>query len=513
MTCLLGIDLGSTTTKVFVYNLKGESLSDGCRPTPRSNPDPDHPDWVVWEPEALWNAVAEASKEAIGKLSNRHEIAGLAVTCFGMDGLPVDARGKELYPLISWHCPRTVPQFEWWKNQVGAQLQFRIGGNVIWPFNTALRLLWMRDHHPEIMEKTAKWLLVGDYLNYRLCGEMSVDYTMASTTLLFDQKEGNWSRQLLDRANLDSSLLCDPKPSGTLLGKVTPEASEATGIPKGTPVVLGGHDYLVGSLPVGGFKPGTIINNLGTWEIAQVATAELNLGQYNPNSGLTGERHAADGVFSVMGAAVGLDVFEWYRTRIGKNPNCDSLKDKNDSLDQIIKEAETVCDRPGKVFFLPHLSGSGCPVIDPHSKGAFVGLSNNCLPSHLTRAVIEGLNSQFKDIVLALDPDILKSNIEIRTIGGGTRNQFLMQNRADMLGIAVETPRIEEACALGAAIIAGLGVGVYHSVQEAFDQVYRPGRVFEPDFEKTGQYQDHFEIYKSLHNCLKPVHEALSQLA
>ena len=185
----------------------------------------------------------------------------------GMDGLPIDERGNWLYPLISWHCPRTQPQFDWWVDNIGAEKTFSIGGNTLWRFSTALRLLWMAEHEPEILKRTHKWLLIEDFVNYMLCGVAATDYTMASCTLLFDQRKLNWSDEMLALSGIDRRLLCDAFPSGTVLGGVTRAAAAATGLAAGTPVVLGGHDYLCGALPVGAIKPGVILDVSGTWEI------------------------------------------------------------------------------------------------------------------------------------------------------------------------------------------------------------------------------------------------------
>ena len=274
MSHLVGIDLGSTSLKVVIFDLDGRVVSAANRPTELFHPDPAHPQWAIWKPEQIWNGVADACCEAIAHLGDASGIRGVAVTGMGMDGVPLDKSGNWLYPFISWHCPRTAPQQKWWLEHVGAERQFAISGNPIWAINTALRLLWMREHEPAILDKTDKWLLIEDFLNFQLCGERATDYSMASNTLLFDQYRRDYSDELLFVSGIERRLLCDPKPSGTLLGKVHQAAADVTGLPVGTPVVLGGHDFLCGCLPVGAFKPGVVLDVTGTWEIIVTAASK-----------------------------------------------------------------------------------------------------------------------------------------------------------------------------------------------------------------------------------------------
>src|SRR6056297_1414063 len=143
MDLLMGIDLGSTSLKAVVYDLRGQAVAHGNRPTERFHPDPEHPDWTVWQPEQIWEGTAAAIRQAVAQLENPGDIRAVAVTGMGMDGLPIDDQGQWLYPLISWHDPRTAPQLEWWQERIGAAKQFAIGGNPLWLINSALRILWV----------------------------------------------------------------------------------------------------------------------------------------------------------------------------------------------------------------------------------------------------------------------------------------------------------------------------------------------------------------------------------
>lgn len=509
MDYLAGIDLGSTSLKCVIYDLNGNVVSSASRPTERYHPYPDHPEWTVWQPEQIWGGTAAAMKDAVAQLDDPGNIKGVAVTGMGMDGVPVDEQGTWLYPFISWHDPRTAPQLQWWEDHIGAGKTFSIGGNTLWRFSTALRLLWMAEHEPDILARTDKWLLIEDFLNFMLCGRLATDYTMASCTLLFDQKKCDWSEEILAESGIERRLMCDVHPSGTYLGEVTASASAATGLPEGTPVVLGGHDYLCGALPVGAFAPGVVLDVTGTWEIVLVTIPDPILTPKVQKLGVTVETHVARDTYTVWGGAVASDMLEWYRKEYGFEAQQRANEAGGVDWDYLMAEASASPAGAKGVMFLPHMSAAGCPVVDARSLGAFVGLSNFAGSGDMLRAIIEGLNYQVLDIVTALrngvgiDPDRLVA------VGGATRNEFWMQNKADVVGLPIEVPEVEEATPLGAAILAGIGVGLYKDEQDAFERVYKPGKIYQPDHQLAPKYAELYQIYRQLYPALAPVSHQL----
>jgi xylulokinase len=512
MAYLAGIDLGSTSLKTVIYDLDGRAAAHASRPMEVVHPHPEHPDWAIWRPERVWGGVCEALQEAIAKLPSAGDIAAVAVTGMGMDGLPIDKNGRWLYPLISWHCPRTTPQQQWWLDHVGAEKQFAIGGNPIWAFNTALRILWMREHEPAILARTDKWLLIEDFVNFMLSGERATDYSMASSTLLFDLARREYSDELLKVSGIDRALLADPKPSGTVLGTVHAQAAAATGLRAGTPVVLGGHDMLCGALPAGAFRPGVALNVVGTWEMILTGLERPVL---TPEAGATGwwiDAHVARDRYAGIGCVVAADMLEWFRQHLGVEEAERARAAGEVDWDSLMALAKAAPPGAGGVMFLPHLSGSTLPVVDPQSSGAFVGLRNHAGKGHLLRAVIEGLDYQFLEMLGGLQSSLGVTPDRFVAVGGGTQNAFWMQNKADMVGKPFEIPQIEEATPLGAAILAGIGVGLYRDEQEAFERVYRPGRVVEPDLRLTAQYAERFPVFQRLHPALRALHADLRKI-
>jgi len=513
MDYLVGIDLGSTNLKAIVYDTAGNAVARASRPTERFNPFPDHPQWAIWKPEQIWGGVSESLREAVSQLDDPGRIRGVAVTGMGMDGVPLDRDGRWLYPFISWHCPRTEPQHRWWLERIGREKQFSVGGNQIWVFNTAFRLLWMAENEPEILSKTHKWVLIEDFVNFMLCGTLATDYSMASTTLLFDQRNQAWSGELLELSKIDRNLLCDPMPSGTVLGEVHAAAAEATGLPAGTPVVLGGHDYLCGALPTGAFRPGVVCDVIGTWEMIVEAVDEPVLTPAVCEMGILVDSHVARGKWAAMGAIVAAEQLEWFRQEYGDTEKQRAEQEGGVDWDYLIEAAAASPPGARGCLFLPHMSGSHCPTIDHRSLGAFVGLKNITTKGDMLRAVIEGLDYQFLQVVggfargLGVRPD------KIAAIGGAVNNEFWMQNKADVVGIPIEVPEIEEAVVLGAAILAGIGVGIYQDEQDAYALVHKPGRVYEPDDALNERYREWFavfeELYPSLKNISSKLHEAV----
>jgi xylulokinase len=509
MEYLVGIDLGSTSLKAIVYDHDGRAVAGGSRPTERFHPNPDHPEWTVWEPAQIWEGAAAATRDAVAQLDNPRDIKGVAVTGMGMDGLPVDEQGAWLYPLISWHDTRTGPQFEWWKEHVTVEKVFSIGGNPLWPINSALRMLWMAENEPEILARADKWLLIEDFLNMMLCGRKATDYSMASCTALFDQRKLAWSDELLELSGIDRRLMPEVLPSGTILGEVHGEAAAATGLAEGTPVVLGGHDHLCGALPVGVFRPGTVLNVTGTWETVLTATSEPVLKDELRQMGVTVQAHVARGVHTAWGSNAAAEMLEWYRNQFGQDAKQKADSEGGSDWQHLMASAAQSPAGARGVMFLPHMSAVACPVVDQQSAGAFVGLKNMATAGDMLRAIIEGLCFQFLDVVTAMESGLGNKLDKLIAVGGAIRNEFWMQCKADVVGRPIEVPNIEEATPLGAAIVAGIGIGVYRDEEDALSRVYQKGKIYHPNPEASAKYAELFKIYKQLYPTLAPISHQL----
>jgi len=502
---LMGIDLGSTSIKAVVYDLAGNIVARHSVPAEIKHLDPDHPAWVFWDPAIVWNSTATVIKRVLDQNGSAADIKGIAVTGLGMDGVPLDQNGRWLYPFISWQCTRTEPQSRAFSQKFGAEKIFSITGKQVLHIDTIYRLLWMKEIHPEILAKTDKWLLIEDFINYMLCGRQATDYTMASCTSLFDQKTLQWSDAIFESAGLDMALFPEALPSGTVLGGVTEKAAKKTGLQEETPVILGGHDYICASLAAGAFVPDVIMDVTGTWEIIVRTLPRLTINKEIFEAGINVEAHVARNAYLLAGYSPSALMLEWFRDNYGfEEKEMETRTGKQDWESLMATAAKAPCGSNG-VFFLPHLAGAGTPDIDSRSLGAFLGLSPTTDRSCMLRAIIEGLDYQFKDILFSFERALPGSIQKIIAVGGAVRNQLWMQNKADVTGKVIEVPALEEATTLGAALLAGIGLDLYKDEQDAFNQTYKEGRIYEPDPNRRKAYEDYYQIFKKLYPSLKEV--------
>jgi xylulokinase len=507
MDLLLAIDLGSTSIKAVIYDLNGTIISSAASPTIRVNPSTEHPEWAIWDPAQVWDGVCQAIREAGSRVRDLSGLKGIAVTGMGMDGLPVDRDGTPLYPFISWHDPRTMPQAEAWKKRLGELETFSITGFPSWHMMAAMRMLWLAEHHPEIMDKTCKWLFIEDYVNFKLCGTMATDYSMASCSLLFDQRKQAWSDELIRAAGIDRRILPDCLPSGTPLGAVTPAAAAATGLPPRIPVFLGGHDHICCTLPLGGFKDESVVDIIGTWESVLISTPAPVLSPKVLAAQICVQSHVIPNRYVAWGGAVSGESIEWIR-----NIFRDEKTQKSFEWESVEKALEGAGAKPSGVFYLPHIAGGGCPVGDKLSKGAFVGLTNTTAKANLFRAVFEGLNYQFLDILKAFETSLQVTPKHITVTGGGTRNRFWLQNKADVSGIPISASNLAETTSLGAAILAGIGAGLYRDAEDACNRLdNKTVEAYEPTPALAAYYAEQYGIYKELYPALKAIHHRIGQ--
>ena len=492
MDYLMAIDLGSTSLKAVIYDLDGNCAASASRPTEKVTPD-GHPEWVVWDPDNIWQGAAAAAKEAVSNIDDPSLIRAVAVTGMGMDGVPIDENGDHLYSFISWHDARTNEQAEWWKDTIGSERTFSITGFPCWAMLASMRVLWMKQNEPEIMARANKWLLIEDFLNHKLCGAIATDFSMASCMLLLDQTTRQWSDELIEASGIERGLLPEPRQSGTVLGKIGAEASALTGLPEGAPVVLGGHDHICGTIPVGAYKPGTVLDILGTWESVLAAVSTPVMTPEIQQSAVCMQSHVVPDMYAAWGGAVAGESLEWFRREFGEGGSWEDLM------------AGLADTKPGAsgVLYLPYISAAGCPIDDNEALGAFIGLSSAATRADMLRAVIEGLNYQFLDIVRTMESGLGCEFNNIVVAGGGAHNDFWIQNKADMIGRPIEAPQVEEATPLGTAVLAGLGVGLYKSIDEAYERVRRPGKIYNPNLELTERYSKYFDIYKGMYPALK----------
>lgn len=513
MRLLMGIDLGSTSLKTVLFDENGECVAEGSVPTQVEYLDSENPKWAFWHPDHLWQGVLETIRMAVKQISDAADIKGICVTGFGMDGVPVDKDGKWLYPFISWHCMRTLPQSKKFAEKIGAEEIFKRTGKQIEQIDSIYRMMWVKENYPEILEKTDKWLLVEDFINCKLCGSKTIDYSMAFCTSVFDIRNKKWDEELITHAGINQEIFPEIVPSGTKLGEIFPEVAALTGLKEGTPVFQGGHDYICSALAMGIFTDTRLMDITGTWEIVLSGSELINTGKKVFSQGLSLESHVVRGKCCLIGSAVSSDMVEWFRNNYCFEEVQLADGDEKREWKLLIQRAESAPIGSRGCIFLPHFAGAGAPHRNDESRGAFLGLNNLTEKSCMLRSIFEGLSYQMREMIEAMEAAL---DTEFKTIvvtGGAVKNDFWMQLKADITGKELVVPDIEASTALGASLIAGIGAGIYSDEQEAFEKTFALRKKFVPRKEATERYDELYTIYKKIYPALISVNQEISRLS
>ena len=505
-TALLGVDIGTTSLKACAFSTDGRQVAKALRATPTSFP---KPDWAEHDHDALWSALVSAIREAVSRLPKRTELSAIAFTGMAEAALPLDHQDRPLYAAISWSDRRVLPEMRDWQARIGQARTARITGLGITPAAGILRLLWLRRCAPEVFRRTAFWLNLPDYAAFRLCGAKATEYSLASRMMHFDLAAKAWSSELLDLAGLDCRLFAQPVASGVRIGEVSHDAAHATGLPARLPVCTGGHDHVSAAFGLGATREADFLDSIGT---AEAIVAKLDERRDDPaiaESGVHQGIHMLPNChYAMSGLAYGGGSLDWARrlllSRTGTKDDIGTFKE----LNELAARAPV---GSGGALFLPHLRQSNPPIIDPASRGAFVGLSSETGPQHLALAVMEGIAFEFKRIQDHVCDCFGLALEGIIATGGGARNDKFMQIKADVSGIPISIPDVDEAACLGAALAAGIGAGVYRDHQDALSQVKHPQRLIEPAARAHEIYRERYEtVYLTLYDSLKDANHAIS---
>ncbi len=509
MPRLLGIDLGTTSFKAVIYNEHGTALASS-RVTP-----PDEPIRVdgyrvtVWRPEKLWDAVCQLIRGAVDSLPDR-ALDALAIAELGLVGYPIDSSGNAHYAGVTWIDPAAAPSKAFSGCGLDNSTLFSATGNHLSPIYPPAWITWMKEHEPSYGRALTHWLNVGDYVAYRLCGEMALDYSMASQTTLFDQRTLTLRPDLLSSMGLNENLFPAPSPSGKVLGPVHREAAARTGLSAGLPVVLGGADFISGAYAAGFLDSGDAAILTGTWENVVVCSDRPELGPAIEQCGAICDAHVAPGRWSIRIENLSGDVTNWYR-RLVSDPRAGGSAAGDIGWEPLIEQAEAAEAGSGGVIFLPHVFGSYGPRHDQLARGAFIGLSGPCGRSELTRAVFEGLSFQTRHALEALLAGAGTTPRRVVAMGGGAKNRFWVQNKADILGRELEVVTTPDVTPRGAAMIAGIGIGVFRDFRDAADRFAQPAAKVSPNLELTDFYQEMYQnAYLPLLDELAPFHSRLA---
>jgi xylulokinase len=505
VTLLLGLDLGTTSVKAVVYRTNGIAVGASARPTPTHVP---RPGWAFYRPDELWQTVVAAIRGALADLPSPEEIASVAVASVGESGVLLDAAGAATTDSIAWFDTRTRPQATWLADRIGKDELFARSGLSLQPIFSLNKLLWHREHEPEAWARSVRWLMLADFIAFRLCGEAATDLSLASRTLLLDLRQKRWDEETLAQAEIDPKLLASLVPGGTSLGSVTTTAAALTGLPVAAVVASGGHDHVCGALAAGVTRPGQMLNSLGTAEALFLPIAQPLADPKAGRQGYTQGAHVVGGGYYAFGGQYtsGASI-EWLRDLLGAS-------DDPVAYEELIAAAERVPAGSLGVLFLPHLRLANPPYDDPRSRGALIGLSMDAGRDVITRAIFEGLALESRNTLepLLAYPEVTAPQ-SIVAIGGGTRNPLLMRVKASVTNRIHHVVEAQEATALGAALLGGLGAGVYEGVDDAVAAMRYGQQEIAPEPIDVPVYETIYnKVYQRFYPSVAPLSQAISDI-
>ncbi len=489
MPYVIGIDSSTTATKAVLIDATGAVAGVGVAEYDYEIP---QPGWSEQDPRLWWDGTVSAVRSVLASSG----VPGADVAAIGLTGqmhglVLLDAVGDVLRPAILWNDQRTADACDEIRRAVGPERLIEVTGNDALTGFTAPKLVWVRDHEPEIWARVAHVLLPKDYVRYRLTGDVALDKADGAGTLLFDLAARDWSPEVLAALRIDPAWMPPTHEGPEITGGVSAEAAAATGLRAGTPVVAGGGDQAANAVGVGAVAPDVVALSLGTSGVV-FATTDTPL--RDPAGQVHAFCHAVPGrwhLMTVMLSAAGS--LRWFRDAVAPGRGFADLTDA----------AADVAAATDGLFFLPYLTGERSPHPDPLARGAFVGLSVGHDLRHMTRAVLEGVAFGLRDGLDQMVATGMPRPAQVRASGGGTASPLWRQILADVLDVELATVNTTEGAAFGAAVLAAVGAGWFASVDEAAAALAIATPVAAPS-PAASAYATAHATYRDLYPALAP---------
>jgi xylulokinase len=497
MTYYLGIDSSTTATKALLVDASGTVVGVASSEYSYETP---QPLWTEQNPGLWWQGTVESIRQVLAQTEVQPEdIKGVGMTG-QMHGLVLlDADGEVLRPALLWNDQRTGAECDQIREIVGRDRFIQITGNDALTGFTAPKILWVRNHEPEVFAKVRQILLPKDYVRFKLTGEYASDRAGGSGTILFDLASRDWSPEILEALDISGEWLPRTYEGTAVTGTLSAEAAQATGLKAGTPVFGGGGDQETGATGNGAVVEGVVSLNLGT---SGVVFAAVDQPIVEPEGRLHAFCHAVPGKWHLMGVMLSAaGSLRWYRDTVAPGVGFDAL------LDPVADVA------PGSegLLFLPYLTGERTPHPDPLARGAFVGLTVRHTQPHMTRAVIEGVAFGLRDSFELMKGLGLAGIDQVRITGGGARSPLWRQILADVFDAELVTVNTTEGSAYGAALLAATGAGAFPDVESACAAAIHITGSTEPG-PASKVYQDIYPLYRDLYPALRPSFNAIASV-
>lgn len=504
---VLGLDLGTSGTKTVLFDADGQAICDATRGYPLYQP---QNGWAEQSPEDWWQAAVETIAEVVQKSG----VAPDDIVALGMSGqmhglVMLDEAGAVLRRSIIWADQRTGAQCEEMTRRVGAEQMIAITANPALTGFTASKILWVREHEPALYARCRHILLPKDYLRYKLTGDFATEVSDASGMQLLDVPNRRWSRTVCDALGIEMDLLAKVYESPEVTGHISREAAKLTGLSEKTLVVGGAGDNAAAAVGTGVVVDGKAFTTIGTSGVVFAHTDTLSI---DPLGRVHTFCCAVPGAWHVMGVvqAAGLSL-QWLRdTCCGAEKEAARAMgvDPYDLMNQEVAQSPIGANR---LLYLPYLMGERTPHLDPNCRGAFIGLSAMHGRQDLVRAVMEGVTYALNDSMSILR-GMGVNPAQMLAVGGGGRSPIWRQMLADVFGCPVAVPKSTEGAALGAAILAGVGAGLYDSVQAACERMIQVKDVLTPVEANRPAYARYYALYTEMYPALKEKFQKLQAL-
>ena len=491
MTAVLSIDVGTTALKGVLFNASGHTLATDLREYELLKP---APDVVECDPELYWNATKAVIRNLLKESRvEARRIRSVGITSQGETLIVVDVSGRTLRPAIVWLDNRSQAEAD----EVGGHFDiddaYRITGQqemaATW---TATKILWLRKHESDLFRQVRKFLLVEDYLFYRLTGQYISDCGLNPSTLYFDIRSDRWWPEMLQFLEISEAQLPNLKHSGQFSCPITVEAADQTGLSRDTVVTTAPIDQIAGAIGAGNFERGIVSETTGA-VLAICATSDQPT--YDPERRLPCHTHGVEGKYALLAWAPTAGMaLRWFRDEFGGSADYPTL----------CNQSRQITAGADGLIFLPYLAGAGCPEMIPKARGVFWGITMGHRKAHFIRAILESIAFLLRRNVEYLEAFGIPV-VEVRSLGGGARSEYWLQIKADMLNKPCLVMECDEAASLGVAMLSCVANGIYRDLSEARDNMVRVTKQILPNSANTRALDDVYHRYLSLHNRAKDV--------
>lgn len=495
--CVLGVDIGTTTVKAVLFDAAGRTLASAQAEYPTYYP---QRSWAEQEPDDWWLTLAGLLRPLLGGAGGRYRVAAVGVSSQAPGLVPLDADGRPLCRALIWIDRRADREAAELGAALGERRVAAYSLNRPDSFYTAAKLLWFKRHRPQLYARTAVVVQTNGYVNFRLTGTIGMDAAHAGITQLFDVPRGEWAADALGELGIDARLLPPVRPCGEIVGAVTAEAAAETGLPAGTPVIAGTVDGAAAALEAGVAEPGVAAEMSGTSSVLVTSSAQV---RFEP--AFITMPHALPGQTLALAAmsASGASL-KWLRDQLCRE------RPMAEGYGLLNAEAESAARR-NDLIFLPYMAGERSPIWDSDARGVFFGLSLGTTRGDMIRAVMEGAAFALRHNIEIMERSGGRIG-SLRLLGGTAKSAVWNRIKADILNRELDVLGESEGAPLGAAMLAGIAVGLYPNVRHVLAHARRSRQTVAPVGDLEPFYTRKFALYKSLYEQNAASFKALSHL-